>query len=435
MSRVLRAIGAVAALVALAVASVWVLDSVRKPESFTGTKCQKVVYALHNNTKAINATPSGARADVLAKQDGDLRAQLRDNKCIVDTSDNLIGDPEQELAPTAAPSSTAAPTPTSASTPAAGDDKSPTTANADKWKPHYYTLDKGKRADRDFGPGVKGGKKAVDGSKSEKAKTTKQISGEFKERMFRDPALLCANGGLILNGKDGGKKCVDKLVKSKSARDAYYAKVFDKIKSTKIEKRYAQYVESAVMVVPKDGVPRIVKIDTYRSSVYYVFVVKTETGKTYNFRLECGFQWDTGRKVAPRKYTPVTNTPYTPVMPCVSGSRDENGRCGRTPSGGGSGNPPGSHHPSPEPSTSTSTPPSCRNKQCETAVAEPTDRTTPSGTPTRNAETTASTESNPATVATATVKAKDTEKSEEQSTHTDDDGSQTNDQEVGNPDN
>ena len=120
-------------------------------------------------------------------------------------------------------------------------------------------------------------------------------------------------------------------------------------------------------------------------------------------------------------------------MPCVSGSRDENGRCGRTPSGGGSGNPPGSHHPSPGPSTST--PPSCRNKQCETAVAEPTDRTTPSGTPTRNAETTASTESNPATVATATVKAKDTEKSEEQSTHTDDDGSQTNDQEVGNPDN
>lgn len=434
MSRVLRALGAFAALVALTVASVWVLDSARKPESFTGTVCQKIVYALHNNTNAINATPPGARADVLEKQDGDLRAQLRDGRCTVNSSDNLIGDPEQKLVPTAAPTSTATPTSAPTSAPTDKDDTSEPTVDPEKWNPHYYTLDKGKRADRDFGPGVKGGKKAVDGTKKEKADATQKIRDEFKERMLKDPALLCANGGLILNGKDGGKKCVDKLVKSKSARDAYYAKVFDKIKSTKIEKRYAQYVESAVMVVPKDGVPRIVKIDTYRSSVYYAFVVKTETGKTYNFRLECGFQWDTGRKVVPRKYTPVTNTPYTPVMPCVSGRRDEDGRC-RTPSGGGH-NPPREFY-SPPPGNPSSPPPSggCKNKECERGPGEPGNRTRPSGAPVRNAETTASVESNPATTAIADVPAQDTTEAEEQSESSDDDGTKTNDEEIGDPDN
>lgn len=336
MSRFGRTIiGALVALVLLVGAGVWALQLMRNPASYTGTDCEVTARALRVNADTLSTTPpGGARYEELSRYDGELRAELKDHGCVLDENDNLISDPDQKIVPSATPSTTPTSAPTTdakaeAKKKAAAAAKAK--AEANKWTPHYYTLDKGKRADRDFGPGVKGGKKAVDGTKAEKAKALKQIRDEFKERMLKDPALLCGNGGLILHGKDGGKDCVDKLVKSKSARDKYYDRVMKAIKSTKVEKRYAQYVESAVMVVPKDGVPRIVKIDTYRSEVYYVFVVKTKAGKTYSFRLECGFQWDTGRKIVPRKYTPVTRTPYTPVMPCVRGSRDSNGKCGHTP--------------------------------------------------------------------------------------------------------
>lgn len=87
---------------------------------------------------------------------------------------------------------------------------------SDKWKYHFYTLDKGKTGTNNFGPPVKGGPKAVDGDKKAEAK----IEAEFWERLEHDPALLSANGGQILTGKDGGVALTRKLMKSKKARDA-----------------------------------------------------------------------------------------------------------------------------------------------------------------------------------------------------------------------
>ena len=94
--------------------------------------------------------------------------------------------------------------PSTTATPSASKPAKP----AESWTPHYYTLDKGKRSARSFSPPVVGNAKA--------------IKAEFAKRMKADPALLCANGGLILENQDGGVKCVQDLLKSVQARDAYF---------------------------------------------------------------------------------------------------------------------------------------------------------------------------------------------------------------------
>lgn len=180
-------------------------------------------------------------------------------------------------------------------------------APAADWSPHYYFFDAGKASVRTFGP-------AVDPNK---------VSEEFRTRMTADPALLCGDGGLILTGKDGGIDCVQSLLKSKAARDAYLDKVFSNIKSSTVKDVKAGTVPGVYMV-DVDGIPRILSDPSVPYvHAYKVFEVVTNDGKTYSFRIECGFQFV--------GLVPTPGTPYTRIPECVNGNdRDENGSCGST---------------------------------------------------------------------------------------------------------
>lgn len=419
ITQAVAAIVAVAAVLAAAMVGLKMTDTA----NYAAPACEAYPITLDTARGQLVLAQDQESRDFWINRILMLASDAEDDGCRQDAAKYLAGfftAPAPSTTPSATPSSTPTPTATpSAEVPGKG---------VLTWAPHFFTLDKGKNGKLDFGPPVKGGAKAAAGDKKMLAKLKQQ----FWDDLRADPVLACANGGLILNGKDGGVPCVKRLMKSKAARDAYLAKVKKAVASMRVEKRYPQWVDSAYQVVGPDGIPRVVAAqNVWRSEVYYVMVVKTKAGKTYGFRLECRWQWDTGKKFVPRVYTPSRHTPYTTVIPCVGGRyRDDNGRC--VPPSGGGGNPPRLHHPSPGPSTST--PPSCRNKQCETAVAV-LDRAKPSTAPKRNAETTASTESNPATTATATTRAKDTTESEKQSDKSDDDGSQKNAKEVGDPGN
>lgn len=381
--RHLKAIAALAALVVLGGVAIWLVSAMANPAN------SQSAARFDQAWRDAAAAYSGERLAIVR---ADIRQQAAD-------AGVALTVPGAYPAATTTPSVT--PTPSATATP---------TEKTDSWKPHYYTLDEGKRSARSFGPPVTG--------------NIKYVKDEFATRMKADLALLCANGGLILNGQDGGIDCVKELLKSKLARDAYFDKVMQAIDKMGVESLGAQTVKSAYMVVGDDGIPRVIPLDVERPETYKVLTVHTKDGKTYRFRLECGFQWDNGvpRKPKSPKSTPPRNVIETP--PCVDDNgRDKDGKCKPpkttpSPSPSTSTTPPVTPTPTPSETPSTtptptptqsSTPPStpsCVEKECETAPTPTASRDKPTATPTRSPENTPSARpSQPATTATPTVKA------------------------------
>lgn len=376
-----------APIIALAVAAVMAIGAIllsANPASSTGAD------RFDRAWRDAAASYSGERLAIVR---ADIRQQAADAGVVLTV-------PGTYPAATITPSVT--PTPSATATP---------TDKADSWKPHYYTLDEGKRSARSFGPPVDGG--------------VKSVKDEFAKRMKADPALLCANGGKILDGQDGGIDCVKELLKSKQARDAYFDKVMTAIDKMSVETLTGGpgvVVKSAYMLVGDDGIPRVTPLDVPRPEAYKVLTVHTKDGKTWRFRLECGFQWDNGvpRKPKSPKSTPPRDVVETP--PCVDDNgRDKDGKCKPpkttpSPSPSTSTTPPvtptptpsetPSTTPTPTPSNTPTPTPSCREKECETAPTAPPNRPTPSTTPTRSPETSPTARpSQPANTATPTVRA------------------------------
>ena len=382
----LKAFAALAAFVVLAVGAVWLFGALASPASSTGAD------RFDRAWRDAAASYSGERLAIVR---ADIRQQAADTGVALTV-------PGAYPAATTTPSVT--PTPSATATP---------TEKTDSWKPHYYTLDEGKRSARSFGPAVTG--------------NLAEVKEEFATRMKADPALLCANGGKILNSEDGGIKCVKELLKSKQARDVYFDKVMTAIDKMSVETLTGGtgvVVKSAYMLVGDDGIPRVTPLDVERPEAYKVLTVHTKDGKTWRFRLECGFQWDNGvpHKPKSRKSTPRNVIETTP---CVDDNgRDKDGKCKppkTTPSPSAStstppATPPAtptptpsetpSTTPTPTPSNTPTSTPSCREKECETAPTAPPNRPTPSSTPTRSPEATPPARpSQPANTATPTVKA------------------------------
>ena len=360
-------------LAALVIGLALLANGLRTPDAWEGDACAKLARAQAETASQARLAGEAAKKQMLEAWEAEYRQQALELKC---------GFAAWSVSPTtsATPSSTPSATPTQ---------KAP---NADSWKPHYFTLDKGKVSRRAFGPAVTG--------------NLAEVKEEFAERMKADLALLCANGGLILNGEDGGADCVKSLLKSKEARDAYYDEVMDAVKTMKVETLGRQPVKSAYMVVGSDGIPRVLEWSTYRESSYRTLTVTTKSGDVVRFRLECGFQWDTGVPAKGKPGTP-TKKPHAPAPECVAGEgRDEEANCKppkTTPSPSAStSTPPAtptatptptpsetpSMTPTPSPSSTPTSTPSCVEKECETAPAAPPNRPTPSTTPTRSPETT-----------------------------------------------
>ena len=383
----LKAFAALAAFVVLAVGAVWLFGALASPASSTGAD------RFDRAWRDAAASYSGERLAIVR---ADIRQQAADTGVALTV-------PGAYPAATTTPSVT--PTPSATATP---------TEKTDSWKPHYYTLDEGKRSARSFGPAVTG--------------NLAEVKEEFAKRMKADPALLCANGGRILNGQDGGIDCVKELLKSKLARDAYFDKVMAAIDNMSVETLTGGtgvVVKSAYMLVGDDGIPRVTPLDVERPEAYKVLTVHTKDGKTWRFRLECGFQWDNGvpRKPKSPRSTPPRGVVETP--PCVDDNgRDKDGKCKppkTTPSPSAStstppATPPATPTPTPSETPSTTptptssatptTTPSCVEKECETAPTAPPNRPTPSSTPTRSPEATPPARpSQPANTATPTVKA------------------------------
>ena len=366
--RHLKAIAALAALVVLGGVAIWLVSAMANPAN------SQSAARFDQAWRDAAAAYSGERLAIVR---ADIRQQAAD-------AGVALTVPGAYPAATTTPSVT--PTPSATATP---------TEKTDSWKPHYYTLDEGKRSARSFGPAVTG--------------NLAEVKEEFAKRMKADPALLCANGGKILDGKDGGVECVKALLKSKQARDAYFDKVMAAIDNMSVETLTGGpgvVVKSAYMLVGDDGIPRVVPLVVERPEAYKVLTVHTKDGKTWRFRLECGFQWDNGvpRKPKSPKSTPPRDVVETP--PCVDDNgRDKDGKCKppkTTPSPSAStstppATPPAtptptpsetpSATPTPTPSNTPTPTPSCVEKECETAPTAPAERPRPSTTPTRSPET------------------------------------------------
>lgn len=377
-------------LAALVIGLALLANGLRTPGAWEGDVCAKLARSQAETASQARLAGEAASKRMLEDWEAEYRQQALELKC---------GFATGALSPTtsATPSSTPSATPT---------EQAP---NADSWKPHYFTLDKGKVSRRAFGPAVTG--------------NLAEVKEEFAKRMKADPALLCANGGLILNGEDGGADCVKALLKSKKARDAYYDKVMSAVKTMKVETLGRQPVNSAYMVVGSDGIPRVLEWSTYRESSYRTLTVTTKSGDVVRFRLECGFQWDTGVPAKGKPGTPPKK-PHTPAPECVAGEgRDEEANCKPpkttpSPSPSTSTTPPVTPTPTPSETPSTtptptptpsSTPPStpsCVEKECETAPTPTVSRDKPTATPTRSPETSPPARpSQPANTATPTVRA------------------------------
>lgn len=355
----LAALGGLVVTILIGVGALWVIPQYTDAGAYNGTQCEQYQRAADATRSLIVQTPSGEKRNELETHLADYIQQARDIECVLE-----LPQPEDETSASsseATPASTEAPaTETPASEPPAQDPSSGAGQEAtsqaaapvdDSWVPRYFVLENDPATPRNFGPAVDPAT-AVEG---------------FRPRMEADPALLCANGGLIQNGTDGGADCVRALTASKAARDSYLNATFDQIADMHVETREPQQVETAYMVVGEDGIPRVIATSITRTATYHVLVVTTKDGRVYLFRLECGYQWDTGVVIeqaeapapAPAQVEDAPSQPYTPAPRCISGgTRDEDARC--TPPPGGE-TPPDSPPPGSTPPGSTppgSTPPS-----------------------------------------------------------------------------
>jgi hypothetical protein len=317
----------------------FVVPQLRDVETYNGTLCQKIEEVIAVTQSEIQGTlPGTPRSELEGAMTilSDQLQQAKDAGCEVSTdSESSVSSASEPVSSSPeAPATTASPAPEPAQ-----DSSSavvvPAPAADDSWTPRWFVNENDPNSPRNFGPAVNPDT-AVD---------------EFKPRMEADPALLCANGLLIqtsdwnvASGEDGSSRyaeCLDKVLGSKSARDAYVGEVFGQIAEMHVETRDPQQVDTAFMRMGPDGRVHVFQTSITRTVSYHVLVITTTDGRTITLRLECGFQWDTGVVIVTVEVTqpesspssvPSGSTPYTPAPPCVNGNgRDENGGCNVPP--------------------------------------------------------------------------------------------------------
>lgn len=282
----MKGIGAIAALIAFFLLAGVALSQMDNPGSYRGCgRYDRAIAALMSEREA--AMTDAARKSI-DKSIGDVRKQLAlDMSC-------------QTGGPAPSPTASTSPTPSPSAAPA-----------ADTWTPHYYYFDTDKQGSWTFGPAVQ----------------PEVAEQEFRTRMQNDPVLLCGNGGVMLTDKDGGNDCVQSVLSSKSARDAYYDSVFSNVESITVGDG-PEWATGAYMT--DDGTtPYIIAADDIHYQMpYKVLAVKMKDGRTIMFRLACGFQW-----VKAANPSHSVAAPYHKAQPCVNGNNRDatTGSCGDTP--------------------------------------------------------------------------------------------------------
>ena len=307
----MKGIGAIAALIAFFLLAGVALSQMDNPDSYRG--CSRYDRAIAALTSEREVAMTDAARESIDKSIGDVRKQL-----VLDMSCQTGGP---------------APTPTESTSPTTSLSAAPA---GDTWTPHYYYFDTNKQGSWTFGPAVQ----------------PEVAEQEFRTRMQNDPVLLCGNGGLMLTGEDGGNDCVQSVLSSKSARDAYYDSVFSNVESMTVGDG-PEWASGAYM--SDDGTtPYIIAADgIHYQTPYMVLVVKMKDGRTFMFRIPCGYQW-----VKATNPSQSVAAPYHKAQPCVNGNKRNatTGSCGDTPTTPVTPEP--STTPEPTPST-TQTPEVC----------------------------------------------------------------------------
>lgn len=94
-----------------------------------------------------------------------------------------------------------------------------------------------------------------------------------------DPSLACGNGGQILNNEDGGHSCIKKLLASTDARDAYLARVYNKIERHEVVWVKSGIARHGAYMVDTNGVPSIIQMDDIPYEGFYALKVTTTDGR------------------------------------------------------------------------------------------------------------------------------------------------------------
>lgn len=291
-------------LVALGVVAWWLLDAIQKPQSYTlgCSRYQAAINALDGELKVLGG---GTAAEALKARKSDIEQQRQDDKIC-------------RNAAIASTSQTASASPTTSTV--ATTSSAPSTSGDDVRKPTFYHRD-AKTLPFSFGPAV----------------TQKEAINEWWNRLANDPSLACGDGGLVVQHQILGSDCTRTLMWSRMAHDNFVQAVRSNTASVEVVEVQAVKANTYEMVMV-DGIPVIMPVnDVPRPGKYLVLRVHTKDGRSYDFRLECGFQPDqpiqleSSKPISPPPALPMAK-PIAPAPPCVNGNgRDSESRCGDTP--------------------------------------------------------------------------------------------------------
>lgn len=296
MRNLLKPIAVLVVVLAVLVMGYFSVIKAQDPTSYANpcTRYDKAVAALESE---LAMTPGQSGRDSLETRIAEVWQQKADDANCNSTEASPTPSPTPEATPTEEPSAEPSATPT-------------VTVENEEY-PHFFYFDQGKRKARDFGPGVTG--------------TDQEVFDEFTRRMHLDPALLCANGSVILGDHPGDSlmACTKILMSDTNARDSYEERVRDAIQTMTVADKAAGVVTSAYMV-EVNGIPSTILIEgVHRPEVYRILRLDLNDGRTVELRLDCGFQWDFS---AEKVEKPKTNIPV--AEDCLNGgTRDKDGQC------------------------------------------------------------------------------------------------------------
>ena len=324
MKKLAKPIAITAVVLATLIMGYFSVIKAQDPTSYANPclRYDKAIAALESER---NLTPSTAGKDAINTRIAEVTRQKSDDpKC---AGGEPSATPTAEETPSMEPSAEPSATPTAEETPSADPSAEPSaTPTAQEEYPHFFFFEEGKRKARDFGPGVTGNEQ--------------EVFDEFTRRMHLDPALLCANGSVILGNHPGDSllDCTKILMNDTSARDSYEERVFSAVQTMSVADKAPGTVTSAYMV-EVDGIPSTILIeDVNRPQTYRILRLGLDDGRTVELRLDCGFQWDFSpeKESKPQPiqgdFSPEKESKPQPNIPvaedCLNGGiRDEDGRC------------------------------------------------------------------------------------------------------------